>query len=1150
MAVIKEDVIKLTFKFDDREAVQAEVAASDIADAMKKVSAGTDKAEDGFEDAAKAADKFGKTNLSKLSDGIDKIVDGVGKFALKMGIATAKTVAAGAAAATAGIVALGSAAVKSYAEYEQLIGGVDTLFGEAAGTMLKNANEAYKTAGLSANNYMSTVTSFSASLINSLGGDTVKAAEMADQAIIDMADNANKMGTDMTMIQNAYQGFAKQNYTMLDNLKLGYGGTQEEMKRLLKDAEKLTGKKYDISNFADVTEAIHAIQVEMGIAGTTAKEASETIQGSALAMKSAWHNFVTGMADDNADFDQLLDNLLDSVRTFLGNIIPRIKKMLPRLVQGLVEIAKAIGKDLPGILNELLPALVEGAADLLGSMWDVLKANAGTLKTIGMGIIKAIYEGFTGEEMPEDMFNTIKGKIDEVVEAAKKILSGLVNFGTQLMQVLGPALVWIADVAAKAFCWVGDNIDWLLPILGSLLGAMLAFKAVKGVTGVVQGFMGLFSKGGALGGGSGAGGSTGGGLGNALNFKSVGSAMGGIATAIGGIAAIVAAFAALKQIPGYDEFMADGGAALKQLCGIIADIGLVGGAFVAFVSVAGKFSNAAVALNGLGAIAVALGGMEAVVLAFGAIAQIPGIDTFMQSGGQLLADLCGIIGEMAGSIIGGIGEGISASLATIGDNISAFATSLEPAMTTFSGMNFAGLNDFAAAFGVFVLAMTGDAIASWFTGGIDYAKIGTDLTALVTNGAGFFDAVQAIPEAAFTNATKLFECLNGIGMLPNSGGVVGWFAGEVDYAGMALGLRQLATAAPAFTAIQDIPDAAFAKMTLLFEALAGIKGLPSEGGIFQWFAGDKSTAITSIAAALPGVATDIASFFTNLGDRTDFSPIKNLFETIGNINIDADAASKGFLGLGTSDFEKIGQGLSSFATEAATFFSAIDSYSATTISDFFAAIGEGGELPAKLEGLDGTIGTTLSNIATNVGTKMAEIKTKIETEINAMVATVNLKQTAFFNAGVHIMQGLNSGINSMRSTLMATARSIASSIQTTLNNAMQVHSPSRVTFETGQFVGQGLNLGMRSMIPDIQGTAVEVGNAAIPYGGTYTPEGSATYYSSGGNSEITTISPVFNLTVSGTQDDRATARRIKRYVAEAITETFESMERTGHLSLV
>ncbi len=219
---------------------------------------------------------------------------------------------------------------------------------------------------------METATSFSASLIQSVSGDTLKAAKLADQAIIDMSDNANKMGTSMESIQNAYQGFAKQNYTMLDNLKLGYGGTKEEMQRLLEDAEKISGIKYDISSFADVTEAIHVMQEAMGIAGTTSKEAASTISGSIGMVEAAWENFLTGMADPEQDFGALVDSLTESISIALGNIVPRLVETLPRLIQGLSQVIQTLAGYLPQILSALLPGLITGATELLGALGSTL----------------------------------------------------------------------------------------------------------------------------------------------------------------------------------------------------------------------------------------------------------------------------------------------------------------------------------------------------------------------------------------------------------------------------------------------------------------------------------------------------------------------------------------------------------------------------------------------------------------------------------------------------------------------------------------------------------------------------------------------------------------------------------------------------------
>ena len=303
-------------------------------------------------------------------------VDGyLGKLGgVAKGVGTA--VGAGLAVASGAILSIGKQAVASYGEYEQLVGGVETLFKDNADAVIENADRAFKTAGLSANDYMSTVTSFSASLLQSVGGDTAKASEMADMAITDMADNANKMGTSMEMIQNAYNGFAKQNYTMLDNLKLGYGGTKTEMERLLADAEKFSGIKYDISSYADVVDAIHVIQGEMGISGrtaeeaqaiiertgrsanevyeqlgTTAKEASQTIQGSITSTKSAWNNLITGLADDTADIPTLVANVVASGTNVVKNLVPVIKQTLKAIPNAISAISPEAGEAFQAIVN-------------------------------------------------------------------------------------------------------------------------------------------------------------------------------------------------------------------------------------------------------------------------------------------------------------------------------------------------------------------------------------------------------------------------------------------------------------------------------------------------------------------------------------------------------------------------------------------------------------------------------------------------------------------------------------------------------------------------------------------------------------------------------------------------------------------------------
>ena len=291
---------------------------------------------------------------------------------VKVGLTVAATAVATAFGATL------KSAIDSYAQYEQLVGGVETLFKDSNKKVMQYANNAYKTAGMSANNYMETVTSFSASLLQSLGGDTQKAADYADRAITDMSDNANKMGTSMEMIQNAYQGFAKQNYTMLDNLKLGYGGTKEETARLVSDASKLTDVQKELGitvdatslSFANIVNAISVVQKEMGIMGTTSKESSQTIEGSANAMKAAWENLLTGMADENVDFDKLVQNFVDSIVTYVGNIGPRIVQTIPKLASGLAQVVSEIGSmivsDIPNELKQLLEGIATAISMVTG----------------------------------------------------------------------------------------------------------------------------------------------------------------------------------------------------------------------------------------------------------------------------------------------------------------------------------------------------------------------------------------------------------------------------------------------------------------------------------------------------------------------------------------------------------------------------------------------------------------------------------------------------------------------------------------------------------------------------------------------------------------------------------------------------------------
>lgn len=372
-----------------------------------------------------------------------------------------KASAAAVGAASAGVAALGTACINAYADYEQLAGGVETLFKDSAETIHSYADNAYKTAGLSANEYMETVTSFSASLLQSLDGDTAKAAAAANLAITDMADNANKMGTAMESIQYAYQGFAKQNYTMLDNLKLGYGGTKEEMERLLADAEKLSGVKYDLSSYADVVEAIHVIQTEMGITGTTAEEASTTIQGSVASMKAAWANLMVGMADDTQNFDMLLSNFIESIGTVADNLLPRIGIVIEGMGKLVAGLAPEIASALPTLTNELLPNLVELGVQSISALVQGIQENGDSLAAGALSIVGTLAEGIAellpmvadtaaslavslADGLTESLPNIIPIAIETIstlVENLTENANTIIEAGIQIILALGEGLI-------------------------------------------------------------------------------------------------------------------------------------------------------------------------------------------------------------------------------------------------------------------------------------------------------------------------------------------------------------------------------------------------------------------------------------------------------------------------------------------------------------------------------------------------------------------------------------------------------------------------------------------------------------------------------------------------------------------------------------
>ena len=374
-----------------------------------------------------------------------------GKFSSAFGAAL-KIGAAALSAAAAGVGAMVSAAVSSYADYEQLVGGIETLFSSLDGTVsaapqvLANAENAYRTAGLSVNEYMETVTSFSAALVSSLDGDYAEAARISDMAITDMSDNANKMGTSMESIQMAYQGFAKQNYTMLDNLKLGYGGTKSEMERLLADAEAITGIHYDINNLNDVYEAIHVIQGEMGITGTTAEEAASTISGSLSMTKAAWANLMTGIADSNADLSGLIDNLVSSAGALASNIMPVVSQAMQGVGDLVVQLAPIIAAQLPALITSVLPGLLSAGEALLEGLLQGIVTAIPALAPAAASVLVQL-AGFLIQNLPM------------IIDAGLQMIPALI---TGISSALPELISYLPEIIATISITLIDNLPVII----------------------------------------------------------------------------------------------------------------------------------------------------------------------------------------------------------------------------------------------------------------------------------------------------------------------------------------------------------------------------------------------------------------------------------------------------------------------------------------------------------------------------------------------------------------------------------------------------------------------------------------------------------------------------------------------------------------
>lgn len=428
--------------------------------------------------------------LTGLFGKVGSVASTVGKGIFNVAAKVATVSVAATTAGAAAVSALTTLAVNSYADYEQLVGGVETLYKDSAAKVQQYAADAYKTSGMTANEYMTTATSYAAALVSSLGGDTEQAAELSNMAVSDMADNWNKFGSSADSVQAAYNGFAKGQFQLLDNLKLGYGGTKEEMERLLDDANKLNAAQgkytdYSIDSFSDIILAIHDIQTEYDITGTTAKEASTTISGSLSAAKAAWANLVTGVADDNANFGQLISNFVDSATTAASNIIPRIEVALNGAAKLIESLVPPIMAELPGLIETVLPQLAQSAVNIVQTLVTGISANAAQLIDSAIQIITVLGNGIY-QMLPTVAQSALQIVLTLVSKLNENLPQMLDTAGQMLIAFVEGVSEHLPDIMLAAASIVETLLTYFIEHLPDIVeGAMQMGDAV--IDGIIDG---------------------------------------------------------------------------------------------------------------------------------------------------------------------------------------------------------------------------------------------------------------------------------------------------------------------------------------------------------------------------------------------------------------------------------------------------------------------------------------------------------------------------------------------------------------------------------------------------------------------------------------------------------------------------------------
>lgn len=918
--VVRHDVVQIDF--DTGSSIkQLQKLQKDINELKKKLTGGV--GDEAFDDLKESAEDVVKP-VKKVKEEVDKVTDSVSEMGetaekegesglKKMAGVSFKALAIGIGAAAVAVTGLVTKAVQAYADFEQLQGGVQKLFGaggqsiedyaKSAGktvgavkkeydrlisaekTVFKNANNAYKTTGMGANQYMESVTGFSASLVTSLGGDTKAAADLADMALRDMSDNANVFGTDMDSVLTVYQGLAKDMYSTLDNLKLGYGGTKSGAEKLVADAAKIdkSVKSNDLS-FGNMVKAIHAIQTKMGILGTTKKEASKTVTGSINAMKAAWTNMLTAIGSGE-NIDQCFDNLIESAETVLDNIAPIAERALVGLGTIIDKVAPKLAEKLPELVEKLLPSLIKAAIQLVKGL---IKALPNIVKSFATAIVDIFKTKFPFVEKIGNFFTQNADKIATgikvIVPAVLALVAAFKGFKAvkSITSLFGGKdkggkddkkddkgkLGWFKELSKMKIKDVLKGVANLAIIIGAL-GALLwiATKVFKGGINFkemlqVIVLIGVLGKVGEI-------------IGKAAG--TIGKApVKTVAKGVLGMGIALVAIGGLLWIT--TKLFADGVnfKEMLQVISLIGILGVVGGVLAGIAAVVGCIPFPVV-LSGIANIALVIGALEAVLVALGALSKIPGFKGLIESGGELLAMTFGAIGKAIGSLVGGLAEGVTGCLPKIGQHFSAFAKELEGTdFTPISGFfgALASVGGLPSSGGIFQM-FTGDP----YTGLVKMIPI---LPRLGISARAFMIAVGGTKD--FSPIATLLSALANVKGMPSAGGFFQMFTGD-PYNGLVKMLPILPSlgksAKDFFTNVGSIKD--FTPISSLLNALSSVKGMPSSGGFFQLFTGDPYTGLMKMVVVLPSLGKSVGEFFTNIGDRTDFTAISSLLTSLASV---------------------------------------------------------------------------------------------------------------------------------------------------------------------------------------------------------------------------------------------------------------------------